>query len=130
MAEKPGDVKNQLALSIQYYASKISDINTRIRILEEKLDSMSDKLKITESTQVKNFKEVNKKLEEREERLKELEKEVRSVKETIEVILKQMKLFANKKDYKKVEKFVELLDPLQFLTRDEIIKLIRKEMEK
>ncbi|MBR9677851.1 MAG: hypothetical protein GOU97_00955 [Nanoarchaeota archaeon] len=128
MASPPEKINEQLALSIQYYASKISDINTRIRILEEKIGSLSEKSKITENTLLSNFKEVNEKISENDEKTNELQKEILSMKDTIEVMLKQMKLFANKNDYKTLERYVNLFKPLQFLTKEEITQLIRREM--
>lgn len=115
---------------LAFLSQKLSEVSRRVRILEEKSNSLSDKIAITDSTLLKNTKSFREDVTEMNISIKELTKELEALKETVRRIIKQLEMYVLKRDFKVLEKYVDLIDPTKIITSDDVRRIIQEEMYK
>ena len=71
---------------------------------------------------IEEYKRLMKELHAMEEQMRELRVEADKVRESMKDILKELSLFAKKSDVKVLEKYINLWDPLKFVTETQLEK--------
>jgi hypothetical protein len=104
----------------------ISDLNARIRILESKYSLFGERLLTINKNMIDEYRKLIKLIKIIEYELKELKTEVFNLKETIKKIMNETNFFAKKEDVKVIEKYINLWNPLNFVTEEEVLELIKK----
>lgn len=115
---------------LAFLSQKLSEVSRRVRILEEKSNSLSDKIAITDGTLLKNTKSFREDVTEMNISIKELTKELEALKETVRRIIKQLEMYVLKRDFKVLEKYIDLIDPTKIITSDDVRRIIQEEMYK
>ena len=65
----------------------------------------------------------------RDSYISELSKNLMDIKEKIRLIVKELKLTAKSEDVKVVEKYLDLWEPVEFITRSEAKKMIERAID-
>ncbi len=100
----------------------------RIRLLEERYEQLSMKVKIIDESSLKRTKELKEMIIETREELDELKKTIKEISDAMKNIVKDMQNVARSQDIKVLERYINLFDPTRFLTKEEAVELIRKEI--
>ncbi|MDD5418036.1 MAG: hypothetical protein PHW96_04100 [Candidatus Nanoarchaeia archaeon] len=124
MAEEQKPQQNPLA----FISQKLSEVSRRVRILEEKTNSISDKISITDSTLLKNTQAFREDITEINISIKELTKELETLKETSRRVIKQMDMFVLKRDFSVLEKYIDIINPTKMMSKEDIVKIVRDEL--
>ena len=116
----------EVAQPIPDQYSVISELNTRIRILEGKYNLTRERMLLINQNMIDHYKELN-------TEIKTLNSEIRDMKETLEVIketstniVKELSFFARKDQLKILEKYINMWNPLNFITEEEVLELLKK----
>lgn len=107
-------------------SKSISELNRRVRALEEQLTASRQRLDIIDDSINDTIKSATQDIDEVKVQISELNNIITEFKTTIQQIVKQMSVFARKSDVMALEKYVDLFDPSNYLTKVEIENLIRK----
>jgi predicted nucleic acid-binding Zn-ribbon protein len=99
----------------------------RLRINESKLSTLRERLLITDSNMINEFKNSSQEVKSLNAEIREIKNEVLSLKETIQDLIKSTQNFASEQDVKVLEKYINMWNPLNFLTEKEVKKLIKEE---
>ncbi len=108
----------------------ISDINARIRILESKNSLFNERLLIVNQNMIKEYKKTVQDLRDLQKEIKDLKQEMFKMKGALRHMTTELNFFARKEDLKVLEKYINMWDPLNIVTRKEVEDLIKKEGEK
>lgn len=108
------------AEKVDTHTKTILTIIQRQKDIESSLDLMGEKIELIDHNSVKNFKKDH-------NNIKNLRDDIKDLKETLEELKgfnirmkKQMKLMATSDEVKKLEKYIDLWNPMDFVTRDEM----------
>jgi hypothetical protein len=60
----------------------------------------------------------------------ELKKEIEGIKNKMDLIVNELKNFASKDEFEVIKKYIEFWEPLNFVTRNEVGKIIEEKLGK
>lgn len=102
------------------------DLNTKLRILEGKYSTTRERLLSINQTTIDHYKKINSDVHSLNDDIKEIKEDIESLKKTIKDLIKELNLFARKDQVKILEKYINLWNPLNFVTEEEVLELIEK----
>ena len=126
-----GDEKNKdFANKVDTHSKTLVTIIQRQKDIESLLENIHEKIDLIDHNAVADFKKVFKKTKDVSDDISDLKSEIKKIKEFNEKLSKQLKLFSTVDEVKKLEKYVDLWDPMQFVSRDELEKELEKNRKK
>tara|TARA_Y100000310_G_scaffold254288_1_gene261352 strand:- start:113 stop:481 length:369 start_codon:yes stop_codon:yes gene_type:complete len=102
----------------------MEDLDFRMRLLEDRYSKVRDRLILMNQNMIDEFKLFNDSFETLTEEMRLMRKDLDEVKEVTRNLLRTSKQFADKKKVKVLEKYINLWNPLNFVTEKEVQKLI------
>ena len=108
---------------------RVNDAITRLRILEERFLNLREKSQLTEENMLKSNKKMFSEFKSINEGLALVKREVNDVKEKISLVIAEMRNYASKQDFRVLQKYIELWQPIQFVTREEVAKIVDDALE-
>ena len=108
----------------------ISDLNSRVRTLENKYELLAERLLISNQNMIESYKRLSSEFTKINQELQNLKTTVITFKETIKKILEEMSEFSTKQEIKVLEKYINMWNPLNFVTTEEIEKIIDEKLKK
>ena len=120
-----------MALITQNANDVISDINSKLRSLESKNSLLSEHLLTVNQNSIEEYKRLGKEISILNSEIKKLKEELYTIKQALNGFLRETDFFAKKNDIKVLEKYINLWNPLEFVTEEDVEKIIeRKLLEK
>lgn len=110
--------------------SEINELGSRIRILENKYTLARDRVFLINQNMVDSHKKLLTEIKSLESDLKEIKGDIFTIKETLRHIIKEFDSFAKKEDLKVLEKYINMWNPLNFVTEQQVLELIKKRVKK
>jgi hypothetical protein len=104
----------------------VSDAISRLRLLERRQETLREKLLIVNQNMVDEYKKLLFEVRSLVSDIKEIKNNLNSAQESMKLIIKDADSFARKDQLKVLEKYINLWDPLHFVTEEEVINLIKK----
>ncbi|MFW6286277.1 MAG: hypothetical protein ACOC16_04115 [Nanoarchaeota archaeon] len=105
---------------------KQKDVESSVDLLKEKLD-------LLDHNSIKNIKKIFNDIKSIRGELRELKSDINEIKEFNTKVQKQLNITASKDDVNKLDKYIDLWQPMDFVTRTELEqfrKKITKDLEK
>ncbi len=99
----------------------------RVRVLESRYSLMRDRLFLINQNMITEYKKLNKEIKFVNDDIKDLKKDFDEIKSLLKNILNEMQNFAKKEDVKVIEKYINLINPLNSVTEEDVKKIIRGE---
>ena len=106
-----------------------SDTINRIRSLEGKYNLLGERLLLVNQNMIADFKESTTEFKLINSELKEIKKELFNLKEAMKDFTKELNFLATKQEFKVLEKYINLWNPMNFVTQKDLEKAI-KELKK
>jgi len=106
--------------------SVLNELNARLRILEGKYNIMRDRLFIINENMIEHYKKLSVEMDSIKTDIKEIKESLFSLKEATRSIVKELDSFARKEHLKILEKYINLWNPLDFVTEEEVLELVKK----
>ncbi len=104
----------------------LSSLTRRVRMLEERYTKASNRMDMDEHALIDFKKKVNIEIRTINSDLDDIKRDIADIKEKITMIVKELKTTARKGDVNVLKKYLELWEPLNFITRDEFEKRIKE----
>jgi predicted nucleic acid-binding Zn-ribbon protein len=106
--------------TVDTHSKALLTVVQRQKDLESSVDLLSEKLELLDHNAVKNFKKYNNEMKELRVEIRDLKVSMEQIKEFNEKVARQMKMLAGRDEVTKLEKYIDLWEPMNFLTRDEM----------
>jgi len=118
------DVKMQDEMSekIETHSKVILTVVERLKNSESNLDLVNEKLELLDHNSVKNFKKVFSEIKGLREEIRDMRHDIDVIKEFNAKASKQIRLMTTVDEVKRLEKYIDLWNPMEFVTRQEIDK--------
>ncbi len=104
---------------------QVSETASRLSVLEERAGNLQKKTQLTEQTLLEYEKETRTDLKALTAHLTELARKVEDVKEKIDAMSDELSTVVKKHEIQVLERYIDLWQPLDFVTRDEAKMLLR-----
>ena len=108
----------------------LSDLNARVRILESKYSLFGERLLVINQNMIEEYKKTMRDMKTIQSEISVIKKEVFYLKEVLDDFNKEFDMFARKDSVKVLEKYINLWNPMSFVTEKEVIDIIKREAEK
>ena len=121
---KPAMDSNILA-----FRSSLTDVSSRLKILEERYNTLRKTIGLTEKNAIdvekKNFSE----FQILSENLLSIKKTIHEFSEQLTSLESEINNFVPRKDFKILERYLNFWQPMDFVTRDEVNAFLRKKFK-
>lgn len=104
----------------------IADVGARLKVLEERYTNLSRREQLAEQNMLSFEKEINSEIKAIQKRILETRKHVSDVNEKLEVLQGQVANAATKHDLRILEAYLNMIQPMEFVTRAEAKKLLER----
>ncbi|MFH1398720.1 MAG: hypothetical protein ABIG95_01255 [Candidatus Woesearchaeota archaeon] len=113
---------------VQADSGKLQDqlniISRRLKVIEERYSNMDRKTQMTDQNMLSSHRKINTEMKAITEEIAELRAGVAHVKEDMELVIAELKSCAKKEDVDVLEKYLRLWEPIKFVTRAQVEKMI------
>jgi len=92
----------------------------RVRLVEERFEGISKRLEVLEQNSLSHFRRMKTQIANLEKDIGSVKSTIKDLNDTIKLMIEEFKGFAKKGDVSEVQKYVELFDPMKFVTEEEI----------
>src|SRR3989338_127718 len=106
----------------------MEDLDFRLRLLEERYSKVRERMILINQNMIGEFRLFTELLEKMRTEISEMKKELEEVKSVTRELIKTSKGMASKKELAVLEKYINLLSPLNMVTEKEVRKLITEEV--
>lgn len=104
---------------------EISELISRLRLLEERYGRLSSKSQFVEQNMLRDAKEISDELSIINETTMELKRDIADLNEKLLKLVEEMKDTVKKNEFNVLAKYLNFWQPLNFLTREEAEKLLK-----
>lgn len=125
--------KTEFKDKVDTHSKAILTVVERQKDLENSLDIVNEKMELIDHNSIKNFKKIFNDINVIRTDLRDLKEEIIDIKDYNSKITKQLKLMSTKDEVTKLEKYIDLWDPMNFATKDDLEKISQntvKELKK
>ncbi len=106
-----------------------STIN-RLRVLEERYTNIQTELRVTEENMIRRNKKLTTDIKTLTLDINELRKEIDEIKNRVLMIIKELQACAKREDIKVLQKYIEMWEPMNFVTHKEVEDIIKEKLMK
>lgn len=110
--------------------SPLNEFSTRIRILEGKYTVTRERMLLINQNMIDHYKILTTEIRSINEELREIKESLELIKETTRNMVKEMSFFARKEQMKVLEKYINMWNPLNFVTEEQVLEMLEKKREK
>jgi len=115
--------------SVGYLTNEITNLTTRMRVLEERSTNTKKKLGLVEQNMLSHRKKYAEETDLLKEEIDEVKKTIKEIEERVVMVIKEIRLSAKKEDVDSLKKYVELWEPVNFVTQNQVEKIAREIIE-
>jgi hypothetical protein len=108
----------------------LSQINKKTRLVEERIDNLRNHVDLLENNILEISKNNSKEFDTFNKNMRDLRKEMQENIEKFDRIAENITQLASKDTVKVIEKYIDLLNPMTLVTRDEVEELIDEKLRK
>ncbi len=105
---------------------RVVDVITRLRMVEENLENVMKRVLSFETGFVREVREIRDEIKEIKSKMMDIEKKLNEFDERLKTLENSLKDFARREDVKVIEKYIEFLNPSNYVTREEVLKMIKR----
>ncbi len=126
-APKPKHSVN-LEKNVSELAAEMNNIGRRLRVLEERYTSLRKKTQVTDQNMLAANKKMMTEIQAGHEEIDEIRKEIDGITEKLKIIVLELKECAKEQDVQVLQKYINLWEPVNFITREAASKMIKDEV--
>lgn len=115
------------------FSGLTSDVNTlarRLRMLEEGSTNLRRFFQIIEENMISKHKHFAVEIKTINSDIMEIRKEVQELRDKLGLVIKELQFVARKEDVKVLEKYLNLWNPIKFVTQNEVEEIIHEVIDK
>ena len=101
-------------------STKVNNVASTLRILEERYSNLRNKSQLSEQNLIDIEKDVTKDMKILSEEIMDLKHDIKDIHEKLTIITNEMQNLANKDEFKVLDKYLDMWQPLNFVTRKEL----------
>jgi dihydroxyacetone kinase-like predicted kinase len=105
---------------VDTHSKALITVVERQKDIESSLDLLNEKLELVDHNSIKNFKKLFNDQKTIRSDMRDLKVELENLKDYSGKITKQLRLMTTKDEVTKLEKYIDLWNPMEFVTRDEL----------
>ena len=122
----PEKSKKDISAVRDYVEKELASLSRRIKIVEEQIDTLSSKVRLTEKDTIEKHKLSIKRINKSEGDMREIRGKLQEINELTIRVADRLKDLALKEDIEILERYSKWWQPLNYVTKKEVIDIINK----
>jgi hypothetical protein len=115
--------------SMGFLSQEISNLSTRLRVLEERGSNVRKKQQLIEQSMLSHRKKFTDETNLLKDEIDEIRRTMTEIENRIIMLIKELRLSAKKEDVDMLKKYVELWEPVNFVTQNQVEKIVEDIVE-
>jgi len=107
----------------------LNTMAARLRISEQRYSEMRKKMLFVEQNMLSNHKRAMTEIKSVQSDILEIKRTIQAVEDKIIIIIKELRLTARKEDVDVMKRYLELWNPVKFVSHDQVIKIIDEKLD-
>lgn len=107
----------------------IGEIERRLRSLEEKYSNIERRSQVNEENMLSGNRKIKTEIKMNAGELSDLKAQVADINEKIRAVVRELQGFARTEDVDVIRKYLNLIEPLGFVTQNEVDRIVRQAVE-
>jgi chaperonin cofactor prefoldin len=108
----------------------LADLNNRVRTLESKYNLFGERLLVINQNMIEEYKKLLREMKAINLDMQRIKAESAETRAAIKNVVSELDLFARKENVRVVEKYLELLSPMNFVTEQQVERVVEEKMGK
>jgi 5-bromo-4-chloroindolyl phosphate hydrolysis protein len=108
----------------------INNLNTRIRLSEERFNDQRKKLQFLEQSQIEFQKKALGEIKMVQSDITALKRDLSETKSRLVLLIKELQLTAKQSDIQVLQKYMDMWQPVKWVQVDQVQRIVREELEK
>lgn len=125
-----GRVPPQQAPNYGDVTSDVNALSRRLRLLEESFTNLRRFFQVTEKNALEKNKNFTTEIKTLASDIMEIKKEMQDIRDKLFLIIKELQTTARKDEVKVLEKYINLWNPIKFVSHNEVEQIINEVLEK
>jgi len=105
---------------------EIRNLSSRLRILEERYTNLKRKDLITEQNMLSNHKSMAAEIKAINSEIGEIKRDLSAASGKVKLLVNELGMFARKEEVKVLERYINMWDPLKFVTEEDVKKIVAR----
>ena len=110
-------------------SQSIGEIERRLRSLEEKYSNLERRSQVTEENMLSSNRKMKAEIKLGSGEISELKAQIAEVNEKIKALVRELQGFARAEDVDVIRKYLNLIEPLGFVTQNEVERIVKQAVE-
>lgn len=127
---KFGHTQQQEAPDVSGISSDINTLSRRLRLLEEGFTNLRRFFQVTEDNIIAKNKHFSAEIKTLTSDINEIRKEIQELKDKFLLVIRELQTTARKEEVKVLEKYINLWNPIKFVSQNEVEQIINEVLEK
>ena len=111
-------------------ASDINALSRRLRLLEEGFTNLRKFFQVTEENIIAKNKHFSADIKTLTSDINEIRKEIQELKDKLLLVIRELQTVARKEEVKVLEKYINLWNPIKFVSQNDVEQIINEVLEK
>ena len=120
----------QQAPDISGITTDMSSLSRRLKLLEEGFTNLRRFFQVTEENIISKNKHYSAEIKTISSDILEIRKEMQEIKDKLMLVIRELQTTARKEEVKVLEKYINLWNPIKFVTQNEIDQIINEILDK
>jgi len=116
--------EKQLGIDAVQVSNELNNVSRRLRIMEERYINIRRKTQVTDQNMLLNNRRLRNEIKMVSDDVREIKRELLDIKTKMRLIIKELKECSRKEDVSVLQKYIELWEPINFVTRHEVENII------
>lgn|SRR3989338_2859434 len=114
------------AAEFQSMGQEVNNVSRRLRLLEDRTQNLRQKVQLTDQNMLDNQRKLLTEIKTNADDIAEMKHQIQEVENKIVMLIKELRMCANKEDVDIMSKYLEFWQPQTFVTREQVEKIIQE----
>lgn len=121
--------KDVITPDLSLISNDVKGLSRRLRTIEERYTNLQTKTQITEQNMLSRHKQITTEIKTINSEINEIKKEIIEIKDRILLLIKELQMCAKREEVKILDKYINLWEPVNFVTRNEVKDIIKETLK-
>lgn len=107
---------------------QITNIGSRLKLLESRQNDLNRRIEVTDKNMLNRRRIVSDEIKVINSDILELKRQINQLTNKLDMVIEEIKKLAAKEDIETIRKYVDMWEPVNFATRNEVEKIIEEKL--
>ncbi len=107
-------------------SSEVIEMGQRLRLIEERFANLRNKVGVMDQNMLNNSREEKKDIQGVNAELDEINRTINDLKDKMKLMIEEIKTMARNEDLQTIKKYLEYWQPVEFVTRKELLDVVKR----